>query len=94
MTNHLNNFLDQKKKELQENGQVKFQIKAVTNAPKTLWHEFLPTTPPTIKLKVKAIPEKGKANMVIEKFVGKFFKGRAEIVTGETSSLKIIEIKK
>ena len=94
MENKLNNFLDQKRVELQKNRVIKISLKAITNAQKNLWHEFLPTEPPTIKIKVKAIPEKGKANLVIEKFVSKYFKANAEIIVGQTNSLKIIEIKK
>ena len=74
MLNKLNNYLDKKRKELLEGSIVKISLKVVANAPKDLWYEFLPTQPPTIKLKIKAVPENGKANRMIEKFVGKYFK--------------------
>ncbi|PID70054.1 hypothetical protein CSB37_03530 [bacterium DOLZORAL124_38_8] len=94
MENKLNTFLDQKREELNTKGKTSLAIKVIASAPKNLWHELLPTEPPTVKIKIKAKPENGKANTVIEKFISKYFKAHATIQTGHTSSHKIISLKK
>lgn len=50
----------------------------------------------TLKIKVKAPPENGKANQSIVKLLEKeleLTKGSVKIVSGTTSAIKIIEIK-
>lgn len=45
----------------------------------------------TIKIKIKAIPEDGKANTEIISFLNKNFPKKWEIVSGFTSSRKLVK---
>lgn len=50
----------------------------------------------TIKIKIKAVPEKGKANAALIKFLSKetgISKSDITILNGHTSALKLIKIK-
>ncbi len=50
-----------------------------------------------LKIKIRAIPEKGKANNALIKFLSKYFeipKSNIKIIKGETSRNKIVEIEK
>ena len=44
------------------------------------------------KLNIKAVPEKGKANKEITKFLSKLFKKKVRIISGLKSKEKIIEV--
>jgi len=49
----------------------------------------------TIKIRIKAAPEKGKANKELIKFLSKEFsipKQNIEIISGKTSQLKLLKI--
>lgn len=49
----------------------------------------------TIKIRIKAVPEKGKANKELIKFLSKEFsipKQNIEIISGKTSQLKLLKI--
>jgi len=49
----------------------------------------------TLKLRIKAIAEKGIANKEIEKFIKKYFWFRSvEIISGSRDSLKMVRVKK
>lgn len=51
---------------------------------------------PTIKIRIQAIPEKGKANAELIKFLSKELnlpKENIEIISGKNSPLKLIRIK-
>lgn len=90
----MNNFLQEKRNVLANDQTVFLRIKVITNAPKTQFTELLiMDDEPTLKLKVAAIPEKNRANKVIEKFLSSFFSGKATIVGGQKSNLKLIQIK-
>jgi len=45
-----------------------------------------------IKMNVKAIPEKGKANAEIVKFLSKLLKRKVEIIAGTKSNKKVIKL--
>ena len=50
-----------------------------------------------VKVNITSAPEKGKANKEFIKFVAKYFsvdKNNINIISGETSKLKLIKIKK
>ena len=74
---------------------ITLKIKVTTKSQKTeifwiLWEDIL-------KLRVKAIPEKGKANKEIINFFAKSLgisKNNIEIISGLTDELKIIKINK
>lgn len=71
------------------------KVKVITNAQKTeiIWE----LEDWTIKLKVKAIPEKWKANSEIIEYFSKILnlnKSKIEIISGKTSKIKLLKIEK
>lgn len=71
---------------------MKLQIKVIPSSSKDCIAGWLKDT---LKVKVKAPPEKGKANKSVIKTLEKALevpKGSIEITSGTTSSTKIIEI--
>ncbi|MDI3533843.1 MAG: uncharacterized protein PWQ82_208 [Thermosediminibacterales bacterium] len=80
---------------LDTSGKVTLKIKVSTKMPKTEFTNQLDDG--TLKLNVKSAPEKGKANKEIIKYLSKQFeipKSKIKILSGETSSLKIISIER
>ena len=77
---------------LAQEGIVYLSLKAIPNAQKTIISEVLVGEETVLKLRVAAVPEKGKANKEIEEFIGKEFNAVAEIVGGQTSQLKLVKI--
>jgi len=67
----------------------KLKIIAKPNSPKT---EITEVDKDSIKLNVKAQPEKGKANKEIIKFFSKLLKKQVTIKTGKTTKTKILSI--
>lgn len=45
-------------------------------------------------MEVKALPEKGKANLEIIKFFSKEYKKDVRIVSGKTSKVKLVRVNK
>ncbi len=88
----LDQFLNQKKDELKENKTIYLQIKVKAASAKNEFVELLNDTENTIKIRIKAIADKGKANTEIMKFIGKFFNGTCEIISGQTHSVKLLKI--
>lgn len=43
-----------------------------------------------LKVRIKAVPEKGKANEALEKFLSKEWNARVEVVKGKTGRLKTV----
>ena len=81
------------KAELQRAGSVSLTVKVITKASRNEIAGFLADG--SLKLKVAAVPEKGKANVVICEFLAREFavgKQSVEIVRGSTSSIKLIRI--
>ncbi|RAL55478.1 hypothetical protein BLD25_04475 [Candidatus Gracilibacteria bacterium GN02-872] len=77
-----------------ENGNI-LKVKVITNAQKTEITGELEDG--TIKLKVRAIPEKGKANSEIIEYFSKILnlnKSKIEIISGKTSKIKLLKIEK
>ena len=71
------------------------KIKVITNAQKTeiIWE----LEDWTIKLKVRAIPKKWKANSEIIEYFSKILnlnKSKIEIISGKTSKIKLLKIEK
>lgn len=69
------------------------KLKIIPNSAKTEIVEFMGNG--VLKLKVKAIPEKGKANKEIINFFAKSLrinKQKIDITSGKTASLKTIKI--
>jgi len=71
---------------------VKLRIKVVPSSSKDVIAEWLDDT---LKVRVRAPPEKGKANAAVEKLIEKTLglpRGHVHIVSGKTSGRKVIEI--
>lgn len=71
------------------------KVKVITNAQKTeiIWE----LEDWTIKLKVRVIPEKWKANSEIIEYFSKILnlnKSKIEIISGKTSKIKLLKIEK
>jgi len=81
------------KKDLKYNGQVYIKIKVLPNASKTIFGEVVHDD--MIKMMVAAIPEKGKANKEVIRFLSKEFKvtkQNIKIISGAGSRVKLLKI--
>ena len=70
--------------------EITFEAKITTGAPKTEIFGILDDG--TIKIRLIAQPENGKANKMLIKYLEDLFVCDAEIVSGETSELKKIRL--
>ena len=71
---------------------MKYNIKVIPKSSKT---EIIEKKDNFLKIKLKAVPKKGKANAELIKFLAKYFKtakSNIRIIKGETSGNKIVEI--
>jgi uncharacterized protein len=71
---------------------TKYNIKVIPKSSRT---EIIEAQDDFLKIKLKALPEKGKANAKLIKFLSKYFKtpkSNITVVKGETGKNKIIEI--
>jgi len=71
---------------------TKYNIKIIPKSSKT---EIIEQKDNFLKIKLKAIPEKGKANTELIKFLAKHFKtakSNINIIKGKTGRNKIVEI--
>jgi len=87
-------MLDKFLKEFGLRNEVYLRIKVNPNSSKTEVREIMDGE--TIKINIKAIPEKGKANIEIIRFLAKEFKvnkGSIKIINGAGSRIKLIKIK-
>ncbi|MDD2745111.1 MAG: DUF167 domain-containing protein [Candidatus Gracilibacteria bacterium] len=69
------------------------RIKVTTKQPKTEYIETLDDG--TIKIRLKAVPEKDRANQELKKFLGEIFgisKSKIEIISGATDTVKLVRI--
>jgi len=86
-------ILDDLRERLQKDGRLTLSVKVI---PKSSKNEIVGLLEDgTLKLKITAAPEKGKANAEICSFLADAFdvsKRQVRIVRGETSPLKQIEI--
>ena len=69
----------------------KITIYVKTNSSKNKIVEWLPDKK-MLKVEIKALPEKGKANLEIVKFFSKLLKKKVKISSGLTSKRKVIRI--
>ncbi len=70
------------------------RIKVLPKSPKNEIVEIMDDE--TIKIRIKAVPEKGKANAELIKFISKELnvpKGNISIISGKTEQLKLIKVK-
>lgn len=89
----LETFLTNVKQKLSAEGTVHLRVKVTPGAPKTEIVDVLEAEEPLLKTKVTAAPERGRANAAVEKLLGKTFGGTANIVSGYTTGLKLIQLK-
>lgn len=85
--------LDALRARLRADGRLSLQLRVIPKSPRTAWGELMADG--SIKLRVAAVPEKGKANAEIVRFLtAEFDVSRAdvEIVAGQTSSTKQVRI--
>ena len=71
-----------------------FSVRVHPGAPHTRVKEIL--SDGTIKIDVAAVPEDGKANVALIKFLAKEFdvpKSHIEIVSGQTAQTKVIRVR-
>ena len=74
------------------------RIKVLPKSPKNEVVEILEDADgeKTIKIRIKAVPEKGKANAELIKFLGKKLgvpRDKISIISGKTEQLKLVKIK-
>jgi uncharacterized protein (TIGR00251 family) len=85
-------FMDQAKNTLKSEGVFYFRVKAIPKSPKTEMVEIMNSEELTVKIRLKAIPDKGKANQVLCKFLAKQFKAQAEVVSGKKGTMKLVKL--
>jgi len=87
--------IEEIKENMKEKGKVSFHVKVSPGADKTEWQE--PLSDGTLRLKVKAAPEKGKANAEFVEFVAATLgvsKKYVEITAGGGARLKRVKVKR
>lgn len=87
--------LDPLRARLAAAGTLTLAIKAIPRAAKTECAGFLDDG--SLKIKVAAVPDKGKANEELRRFLAEVFRvpvGRVAIVAGETSPRKLVRLTK
>ena len=88
----LEKFLKNKKQELTEKRTCYFRVKIIPKSVKNEFAELLESDEPTLKLRIAAPPEKGKANREICKFLGKKFDCKCDIISGSTTRTKLVQL--
>lgn len=93
----MNAIIEQYQQLLQKNGVLYISVKVIPKAQKTEFVEILEDGEgeKVLKIKVAAVPEKGKANDELCRYLSKLFKVSKNSVVvsqGETSQRKIIKI--
>ena len=89
----VDNFILKSREILEKKGILHLSLKIIPNAQKTMFSEVLDGETKVLKIRVSAMPEKGKANKKIEKFLKKeFLAQKVEIISGETSKFKMAKI--
>jgi uncharacterized protein (TIGR00251 family) len=76
--------------QIREKGETFVQIRVVPKSPKTEIIEEMADG--TLKMRVKAVPEKGKANEEIVRFFRKNYKLNCTIISGQTARTKLIKL--
>lgn len=76
--------------QIREKGETFAKIRVVPKSPRTEIMEEMADG--ALKMRVKAVPEKGKANAEIEKFFRKNYKLNCAIISGQTARTKLIKL--
>ena len=86
-------FLKKSRENLVKEGILYLSLKIVPNAQTTKFVELMRGEEDVLKIRVAAVPEKGKANKEIQKFLKQEFSAKnVEIVSGLTSAQKLVKI--
>jgi len=84
------NFINQIKNTLKKEGKIIFEAKILAGSRENKIVEVLGDN--KVKIRIKAIREKGKANQTLIKFLEKEFNANAFILGGKTNSIKRIKL--
>ncbi|MDD4627862.1 MAG: DUF167 domain-containing protein [Candidatus Peribacteraceae bacterium] len=87
-------MFDESKKLLAEKGEVSFDVRVHPGASRTRVKEVMADG--TIKLDIAAVPEDGKANEELVRFLADEFdvpKSHVEILKGHTAKTKVVRIR-
>ena len=86
-------MLDEEIRKFREVGEIYLRIKVSPNSSETIFRTKLEDD--TIKIDIKAQPEKGKANKALIKYLSEIFvvnKNSVKILSGISDRLKLIKI--
>jgi len=86
-------MLKNEKRNFNLKGEIYLKVKAIPNSSLTELRERMADD--TIKISLKAIPEKNKANKELVRFLASFFdipKENVIIISGKTERIKLIKI--
>ncbi len=78
---------------LKSEGKLTLQIRVIPRSPATAWAGVMADG--SVKLKIAAVPEKGKANEELVRFLAREFgvaRSQVEIVAGASSHAKLVRI--
>jgi uncharacterized protein (TIGR00251 family) len=87
----MEHIISQLKKILKEEETTYLRVRVVPKSSKTEFYEILDDD--TWKIRVKAVPEKGKANAELVKYLSKLLgipKGKISIISGQSDRTKLI----
>ncbi len=91
----MNEFIAISREILQQEGVLYLSLKIIPNAQTTKFVELMNGEESVLKIRVAAVPEKGRANKEIIKFLKKEFSAsQVEIVSGLTTAQKLVKISK
>lgn len=85
------NYLEKLKHQLQQSGQLTLKVKVTPGAPRSEIFDQL--SDGTLKVRLQASPEQGKANKALIKLLRKEFNAEVEILNGETNPRKQVRLK-
>lgn len=68
------------------------RVKALPGSAKTEITELLKGEEPTLKIRLAAPPEKGKANLELCKFLGNMFDAQCEVISGKAERVKLVKL--
>ena len=89
----IDEFIKKSREILVKEGVLYLSLKIIPNAQTTKFVELMRGEEEVLKIRVAAVPEKGKANKEIQKFLKKEFSAKnTEIVAGLSSSQKLVKI--
>lgn len=86
-------FYQYVRSELAQTGLCHFLVKVIPGCPQSALTEVLSAEPEYyVKCRLAAIPEKGRANQALIKFLEQEFQATATITRGQTSQIKRLKL--